>query len=170
MSLLHKCLQPLQEVHLCQVLLIPLGGLLCPVDAPLQHFNVREDQLQVDGFNVPCRVDLSVHMNDVDIFKASYHMYNGIHLPDICQELVAQSLPLGGSLYQPGNVHEFQSCRGELFRMIHFRQLIQPLIRHRYDANILLDGAKGVICRLRSCIGQGVEQCTFSHVGKTNHT
>ncbi|CAN3964790.1 YqzL-like protein, partial [Dysosmobacter welbionis] len=37
--------------------------------------------------------------------------------------------------HQSGDVHEFDDRRGLLIRLIHLRQLVQPLVRHRYHAH-----------------------------------
>ena len=109
-------------------------------------------------------------MDDVLVLKAAYHVDDGVHFPDVAQELVAQTFALGCAFYQSGDVHELQGSRGELVRLVHFSQLVQTCVRHRDDAYIFFNGAERIVCRLCACICQGVEQGAFAHVGQPNHT
>ena len=109
-------------------------------------------------------------MDDVVILKAAYHMDDGVYLPDIAQELVAQTFALGCAFYQTGDIHKFQSRRGELVRIVHFCQLVQTSIRNGNDTDIFFNGAERIVCRLCACICQGVEQSAFAHVGQPDHT
>ena len=58
-------------------------------------------------------------MDDIVIFKAADHMNDGIHLADVCQELIAEALALGGTLNQAGNVYEFNDGGGYLSGGLH---------------------------------------------------
>ena len=49
-------------------------------------------------------------------------------------------------------------------------QHLQALVRHIHDAHIWLDGAERIICRLGTCLGNGVEQCAFAHIGQSYNT
>ena len=49
------------------------------------------------------------------ILKASYYMDYGVAFTDICKKLVAETLALGGALYESGYIHEFDDCRSYLF-------------------------------------------------------
>ena len=93
-------------------------------------------------------------MDHVRILKAAHHVHDGVHLADIGQELVAQALALGRSLYQARDVHELDNRRGHLRGMVHVRQKAQPLVRHRHHAHIRVDGAERVVGRLRSRLCQ----------------
>ena len=109
-------------------------------------------------------------MNDVLVVKAADHVDDGVGLPDVGQELVAQALALAGALHQSGDVHEFDDRRGLLIRLIHLRQLVQPLIWHRYHAHVGVDGAERIVGALGAGVGDGVEQGRFAHIGQTHDT
>ena len=85
-------------------------------------------------------------------------MDNGIRLPDVGQELVAQTRALAGTLDQTGNVHKLDDGRRLFVRLIHLGQLVQPLIRHRHHAHIGVDGAERIVCALCAGVGNGIEQ------------
>ena len=104
------------------------------------------------------------------ILKATDDVYNGVHLADVCKELIAKSLSLGGALDKSRDVHEFNGGGGELVGMMHVRQEIQALIGNGDNAYVWLDGAKGVICRFCPRIGQRVKQRAFSDVRKSYDT
>ena len=59
---------------------------------------VRQAQLQVDHFGIAGRVNAAGHVDDVVILEAAHHMDDRVHLADVGQKLVAQALPLAGTL------------------------------------------------------------------------
>ena len=109
-------------------------------------------------------------MNDIVIFKAADHVDDSVHLPDVGKKLIAQALALGGALYQTGDIHKFNHSRGHLHRMVKLRQLVQPRIRHRHDAYIGFNGAKGIVGRLGAGVGNRVKKGGFAHVRQTDNT
>ena len=161
-------MDPLQEIQLGLVLLVGFQHFPGLVDAAVQHLNVRENQLHVDGLNVPLGVDAALHMDDVVVFKAAHHVDDGVHLPDVGEELVAQALALGSALHQARDVHKLNGGGGELLRLVHFGQLVQALVRHGHHAHVGLDGAEGVVGRLGAGVGDGVKQGALAHVGKAH--
>ncbi|MPN63921.1 hypothetical protein SDC9_211688 [bioreactor metagenome] len=84
-------------------------------------------------------------MNDIGIFKSPDDMDNGFDFTDMGQELVAQTFAFGSTFYQTGNIIELNRCFNFLFGMIHLGQAVQPLVRHRDDTDIGLNGAEGII-------------------------
>ena len=170
LALFQMRLQTLQKIHLRLKLLIALQRLFGAVNAACHHLHVREDQFQIDGFDVRRRIDSAVHVDDVVILEAANHMHNGIHLTNVAEELVSQSLALGSALDQTGNVHKFQRCRRKLVRLVHLRQLVQTAVRHGDNAHVLFNGAERVVGRFCAGIGQRIEQGAFSHVGESHHT
>ena len=109
-------------------------------------------------------------MGNIPILKAADNLCHRIHLTDMLQELVAQALTLGGTLHQAGNIHKAESCRSGLLGVIHLMQHLQPLVRHINDAHIRLNGAERIICRLGTCLGNGVKQCAFAHIRQSYNT
>ena len=103
-------------------------------------------------------------MDDVVVFKAAHHVDDGVHLPDVGEELVAQALALAGAAHQPGDVHKFNGRGRVFFRMVHLRELVQPLVRDRHHADIRLNGAEWIVCGLRARIGNRVKQGAFADV------
>ena len=96
-------------------------------------------------------------MDDVVVVKAAYHVDDRVTFADVRQEFVAQSLALGRALDQTGDIDEFDGGRGVLVGIIHLGEFVQSLVRHRYHADIRLNGAEGVVCRLGACVGDRVE-------------
>ena len=96
-------------------------------------------------------------MNNIVVFKATHHMHNGVNLPYVGKELVAQPLALRGTLYQPGNINKLNRCGGKLFGVVHLGQGGQSFVRHGNHANIWFYGAKRKICRGGAGIGNSVK-------------
>ena len=136
-------------IHLC--LFSDLGN------SSVQNLDIREDQLQVNRLNISCRINGTIHMDDVRILKTTHYMNNGIYFTDICKELVTKSFSFAGSFYKACNVHEFDSCRCHFLCMIQFSQLHDPLIRYGYNSYVRINCCKGIVCRQRSCLGQRIK-------------
>ena len=64
------------------------------------------------------RINASVYMDDIRIFKAAYYMYDRIYLTDICKELVSKALTLGSTLYQTCDINKFDHSRCYLLRVV----------------------------------------------------
>ena len=112
-----KCL-----VHSC------LFGNLC--NSSVKNLNIRKNQFQIDRLNISCRIDRSVHMDNIGILKTTYHMYDSIYLTDICKELVSKSLTLTGSLHKTCDINKFDCCRCNLLCVIELSELYDSLVRH----------------------------------------
>ena len=95
-------------------------------------------------------------------------MHDGVYLADIGQELVAQALALGRSLYQTRDVHELDDRRGHLGGMVHICQKAKPLVRHRHHAHVRVDGAERVIGGLCSCLCQRIKKGALSNIWKSH--
>ena len=85
-----------------------MGGLF---SAAGDGFDVGEDQLGLDGVDVARGIDAAVHMDDVFVLKAAHHVDDGVHLADVGEELVAQTLAVAGALDQTGDVDKLQRRR-----------------------------------------------------------
>ena len=109
-------------------------------------------------------------MDDVVIVEATHHVYDGIHLTDVGEELVAKTLTLGGSAHQTRNIHKFDHGGRVFFRGVHIGKIIHACIRHSHHAHVGLNGAEGIVCRFGTGIGQCVEQCAFSHIREAYDT
>ena len=154
-----------------------LGGLGLTAQTVADHLQVGQDQLHVDGLNVPDGVHrlrlvhVLHHMDDVVVVKAAHHMDNGVAFPDMAQELVAQARALGGTLHQAGNVHKLHNGRGLFVGFPDLGQLVQPRVRHRDNAGVGLDGAEGIVgCLGVLGVGQRIEQSGLAHIGQSDDT
>ena len=158
-----------------RVLVAGLGGLLLAAQAVVDHFQVGQDQFQVDGVDVPQGVHVLGlvhvlhHMHDVVVVKAAHHMYQRVAFPDMPQELVAQPRAVGRALDQPGDVHKFHDGGGLFIGLPDLGQLVQPRVGHGDDAGIGLDGAERIVGCLRVAgRGDGVKQSRLAHVGQAD--
>jgi hypothetical protein len=100
-----------------------LGGLL---DTAFQHFHIRKDQLCIDGFDIRDRIDLAIDMHDIRVFETAYNMYDGCHLTDMAQKLVAQAFALGCALYKSCDVIKLNRRVNSLLGIVHFWERANP--------------------------------------------
>ena len=137
--------------------------------ALLQAVEVGQHQLGLDDLAVAQRVHAALHMRDVAILEAAQHMDDGVHLADVGQELVAQPLALGGAADEARDVHEFQAGGDDLGTLADGGQRGEARVGHRHPADIGLDGAEGVVGRLRRHrLRQRVEERGLAHIGQAD--
>lgn len=81
------------------------------MDGALAGVQIRQGQFGIDHLDVIGRGDLARHVDDVLVLEAAHHVTYGFGLADVGQELVAQTLALGGARHQTGDVHELHGGR-----------------------------------------------------------
>ena len=108
-------------------------------------------------------------MGHVGVLETARDQGDGVAVADVGQELVAEALALGRAAHQAGDVDEGDPRRDDLFRLGDRRQSFQARFRHRDLADVRLDGAKGIVRRLRiararDCVKEGA----LPDVGETD--
>ena len=96
-------------------------------------------------------------MDHIGVVKTADHMDDGVYLPDIGKELIAQAFALGGALYKSGDVHELDHRMGGLSGIVHGGELVQTGIRNGNHAHIGVNGAERVVGGFRPCFCQGIK-------------
>src|SRR5690348_16841492 len=98
-------------------------------------------------------------MVNVRVFEAAHDLDDGVYFPDVTEELVAEAFTRAGALYETGDVHELDRGRDEDGSFGDFGERCEPGIGHSDDADVRVDGAKGIIFRRRLAgTGDSVEQ------------
>jgi hypothetical protein len=136
----------------------------------LHLLQVGQQQLRLDGGDVANGVHLAIHMRHVIVHKAADHLENRIHRANVGEELVAQPLPFAGPLDQARDIHQLEGGRQDGFARNVLVDELQPRIRHRHDAHVGLNRAKGIVARLRARGGQGIKQGAFADIRQSNNT
>ena len=104
-------------------------------------------------------------MVNIGVFKAADNLHDGVDLADVAQKLVAEPLPLAGSLHKPRDIDEFDHGGDEFFGVGDFGEDGEPGIGHDDDPLVGVDGAKWVVGRLRfPRPGDGVKEGGFANV------
>ena len=97
-------------------------------------------------------------------------MGDGVAFADIGEKLVSEALALGGAAHQSGDVDKSQAGRDDFLRPGDLGQHFKARIGHGDIADIGLDGAEGIIGRLRRRrLRQGVEQGGFADVRQADN-
>ena len=68
-------------------------------------------QLSVDDFLVADRIDAAIDMHDAVVVEAPQHMYDGVALADVGEELVAQALALACAFHEACNIDNVAHSR-----------------------------------------------------------
>ena len=144
------------------------GGLLRLGESVLDGLEVLELQLGVDDPLVAHGVDRPVHVGDVAVVEAAQDVDDGVRVPDVAEEFVAQSLALRGALDQSGDVHDFDGRGYYAFGVVDFGQPDQPFVGDGDYPHVGFYRAEGKVRRLRLRVRQAVEKGRFSDVRKTH--
>ena len=105
----------------------------------------------VDDLDVPHRVNIPGHVDDVRVLEAAHDVDERVHLADVAEELVAQTLAVRRPLHQAGDVHELEGRRDERVDLGDLAELRQTRVRHAHHAEVGFDGAERVILRRAPC-------------------
>ncbi len=159
-----KAFQPVQFARVFPGL--GLGRTLHLLQPPLDRRQVGQDQLCVYGFDVVNGIQVESHVGDITGLKAAHDHSDGVHVADVAQELVAQPLTPVRALDQPGNVHETNRRRHDLFRPHEGCYVRQAAILNRHNTDVWLNGSKGIAGHGRPGSRQRVKEGRLAHVGQ----
>ena len=135
-----------------------LGNLL------LHRVEVSQGEFGIDGLDVRHRVDLARDVHHFRVLEAAHHVGDGVGLADVGEELVAQAFALRRAGDETGDVDEFDHCRHHLLRLLDAGDDLQPLVGHRDDADVRLDGAERIVLRRDAGLGERVEESGLADV------
>ena len=157
LAVFKMCLNSLSQFKLLGISLVHLGLFGNLGNSSLQNLNIGEDKFQIDGFNISCRVNRTVYMDNVVIFKAANNMDNSIHFTDVGKKLVAETFTFAGTLYKTCNIYKFNGSRSYFFRMIEFTELHNSFIRNSNDTYVRVNSCKWIVGRQGTGLCQRVE-------------
>ena len=84
------------------------------LDPALEALEISQHQFCFNDFGITQGIDRAFHMGNVAILETAKHINNGIGFADIAEELVAETLALGGTAHQTGNIDKFELGRDDL--------------------------------------------------------
>ena len=108
-------------------------------------------------------------MGDVVVVEAPEHMDDGIRIPDVGKELVAEPLSFRRPFHESRNIHYLYRCGNHFLRIVYTGEFHQPFVRDGNDSHIGFYRAEWEIGRLSLRIGEAVEQRRFADVGQTDY-
>src|SRR5699024_956045 len=156
----------LQGLLCALVLVVAPGCLLQAGYRPFQGLQIGQDQLGVDRLDVPAGLDTAADVGDVDVLEDPNDLADGMALPDVGEELVAQPLSGGGATHDARDVDEVHRGGQDLRRTKDFGQLVETGIGHTHDPDIGLDGRERVIRGQSVVLGQRIEKGGLADVGQ----
>mmetsp|Transcript_11226 Transcript_11226/g.16868 ORF Transcript_11226/g.16868 Transcript_11226/m.16868 type:complete len:244 (-) Transcript_11226:52-783(-) len=157
--------------------LLALGSLgrLCglvlhvPVDNAANVLQVLDSKFAADSFDVANRVDLVFCMDDIVVLKSSHHVDDAIHRLDVRQEGISQTLALGSTLDESGNVHHVQEGLHLTLWLVLLHEPVEPLIWHECPGLRRVDGAKREIRSLGMVgLAQRVVESALADIRQTD--
>ena len=170
-SLVHVVAKRGEDLGLMvEALVAALGVFLGFVDAAVDHFQICHDELGVDDLNVAQRIGRALDVGDIRVFKAANNMDNRVAAADVGQKLVAESLALRRALDKTCDVYKLDDGGGELLGVMLVAQPLEPLVRHRNDADVRVDGAERVVVRRNARVRDGIEKRGFADIRQADDT
>ena len=141
------------------------------LELSLNGLKVLKLQLGVDNLLVFHRIDAGAALtHDVVVVEATQHVYNGVGLADVAEELVTKSLTLRGTLNESGDVDNLASSGHDATRMNYLGELCKALVWHGDYAHVRLDCTEGEVGCLRLSVRKAVEESRLAHVGESYNT
>ena len=108
-------------------------------------------------------------MDHVGILETAHDLQNRIHLADVTQKLVPQTLAFTGPLHNARDVNQLQRRGHNPLRSNELRDPLQAAVGNWHHPLVRFDGAERIIRALRLLrTGEGIEQGALTHVGQTD--
>ena len=137
----------------------------------LQRGQIGQHKLRVDHFDVANRIDRAADMMNIGTLKATHHLHDGIDFANMTEELVSQTFSGARTFDQTGDIHELNRRRDNFLRTRKSGQHFQARIGHGHDPEIRINGAEGIICRLRfPCAGYCIKERRFPNIRQTDNS
>ena len=127
------------------------GNLLGLGIAAFDCLKVLKLKLCVDDLLVADRIDSTVNMGDIVIFKAPEDMNDSICLTDVAKKLVSQTLTLAGTLYQACYIYYITGSRHDAPWVNYFCKIGKTIIRNGDNTYIRFYSTEREICCLSLC-------------------
>ena len=86
--------KPAEHVFFGRVFFVALYHLAHALNAAFDHFHIGENELELNGFNIPFGIDAALNVDNIVVFETPYNVNNGVDLAYVRQKLVAESLAL----------------------------------------------------------------------------
>ena len=112
-----------------------------------------QDQFQIAG-----GINPALDMDDVGILEQPHHMRHGIHVADVSEKLVAESLAFARAFHEPGDVDKLHRRGNDFCGVFQFCKIIQPLVGNRNDARVRFDRAERKVRRHGAALAQRIEK------------
>ncbi len=150
------------------ILVALLRGRLHLLNALLDRLQVLQEELGVDHFHVAHRIDFARHVRHLVIFEAAHDVNDGVHFADIGEELIAQSLALGGAFHEAGNVDKLDGGGSGLGGAGQLGDPREPLVRNGHDAHVGVDRAERIVFGRGPGVAQCIEDRRLADVGEAD--
>jgi len=107
-------------------------------------------------------------VHDVGIFEAADDLKDRIDASDVGEKLVAQAFAFARAFDQAGDVNEAPGGRDNFLRFDMGANGFESGVRDRDDADVRLDGGKGIVRRESTGCGECVKECRFTDVRESD--
>ena len=92
---------PIEQVNLCQIFLVAFCSFNRFVDASIQNIQVREDEFEVDNFDIAFWTDAALDMDNFSVLKAADNVNNRVYFADIGEKFISQTFTLEAPFTRP---------------------------------------------------------------------
>ena len=139
-----------------------LKSLLC-------ELNVLQAELLADDVQVTNGVDVTLDVDDLSIVEAAHNLEDGVDSADVGQEGVTKASTGRGTARQTGDVVDGQVGRHPRLGVVHLAEVIVAVVGDEHAGLLRVDGGIGEVGRVaKRALGNGLEECGFTNVGKAD--
>ncbi len=104
------------------------------------------------------------------VLEGTNNMVNAINIADVAQKMVPETFALGGSSDDACDIDNLKHCCHFRFRLEHFAELYEPVIRDGHDCFVGFNGAEGIVLGGHVQVGKYVVGSGFPYVGESHDT
>jgi hypothetical protein len=102
------------------------------------------------------------------VLETAHHVCDGLGLADVGEELVSETLALGGPGDETGDIDEGHGRRHDALGLHDLRERPEARVRHRHHPQVGVHGAKRIIRGSDRGLCQGIEERGFTDIRQTD--
>jgi hypothetical protein len=158
----------LEFLHL-QTLAASPGLLIQSIQSLLDKLDIFDPQLLADNIQIPHGINITFHVDDLGVVKASHNLEDGIDSPNVRQEGISQTSTRGGTASETGDIVHRQVGGYLGLGFVVLAQPIVPFVGNDHTSLFRVNCGVWKVGRVsQGAFCDGLEKGRFSHICQAN--